>query len=959
MKEKEIVSLLKGQEKSLKALEEQTECYTADEKVELKNTIEKLMDGGIVAEINGTYYLLKDRGEFLAEITVKTRNYVILKAIPSGEECRISGEEADQLLVGTLVYAKEFQRGIYHCLDYYRPVLSLKGYYSFDNEGNEIVSIDYLNRCEKKVVVTSIAGGLEDKIGQGDLVEAKIIDLYKDTIEVEITDLLVSAQDVGSDISMIIAENGAAIDFPKSVLDEVKDIPTEVTKEDLEGREDYRDVCVVTIDGDDAHDFDDAVSIKKDGSGYELTVYIADVTHYVKTGHPLDDEAKARGTSIYVADRVVPMLPFELSNGICSLNPNADRLVLAVTMGIDSMGNAFNPRVHRGVIKSHGRLTYNKVNEYFEGKDVEYSDEIKDALDLLHDASLKIRRRRRLQGSIELDSTELKFKLDENGTPIEVKKMKQGESEKMIEDLMIVANCSIARLLASHGIPVLYRVHELPPKDKLSTFRDYLKKMRLLKSFPKSENLSGAKLNDFLASVEDDNIRSSVSHMMLRAMAKARYSPEDIGHFGLAELDYCHFTSPIRRYPDDIIHRLVKDYIIDKKPVDYDEEYARLEYMGDVLSREEIRADHIQRECDDLESAKYMEQHIGELYHGRVTGLVQRGMFIETDIGIEGFLAYHCMHGDFFNYDERNFAAFGKETDISFSIGTEIDVKVLASNPMKREIDFATPEFYDEYAIDLDETRREKLSLDGIRIYQNGSRPMMTGRMRFRYDEEDNGMNNITEEDNIAMALDNMDATEAKIQKIRKEREEDDGFRPTKEQWKDVDIIRAVVAKYPDDEQKAIMVLEAMDITEEEYRKLLRFTKPREREGGRSFSGRGGRSSSRGGFSHDRKSSFGGRRSYGDSDRKSSYGDRKSSYGDKKPAKKRNGGNHSGYAAGLEKKYRSDSEQGKRGFHSHDRDNGYSSDRRGSYSKKGYGKDTDKANYASKRTGYGKKRKEY
>ena len=262
--------------------------------------------------------------------------------------------------------------------------------------------------------------------------------------------------------------------------------------------------------------------------------------------------------------------------------------------------------------------------------------------------------------------------VDENGMPTSVTKMVQGESEKMIEDMMVIANCTVARELRKNGIPVLYRVHEFPPSDKLSTFRDFLKKLRLLKAFPKTENLSGARLNDFLESIEDDNVRASVSIMMLRALAKARYTPEELGHFGLAEIDYCHFTSPIRRYPDDIIHRLVKDYIIDNKPVDYDEVYNYLDNMGDILSREEVRADKIQRESDDLESAKYMTQHIGEQFHGKVVGMVQRGMFIETELGIEGFLAYHCMHGDFFRYSEKDFAVYGKETDISFALGSSV-----------------------------------------------------------------------------------------------------------------------------------------------------------------------------------------------------------------------------------------------------------------------------------------------
>ena len=989
MKEKDILSLLKNQQQSLKALQEKAECFTSHDKEELDSVLNHLMDQGLVGKENNVYYCLKDRGVFLASVIVKNRNFVILKEIPSGDEHRISGDEADQLLIGDIVYAKEFQRGTFHCLEYYKPTTTLKGYYSLNKDGNAKLSVDYLDSCGKHVLIASIAEDAEKVINQGDYVEADIVSFKGNNITVNVTKILVKADEVGADISMLIAEYGAPLHFPEGVEEEAKSIPNAVSSDDMKDRRDFTEDCVITIDGDDAHDFDDAVSIKPLGSGYEVTVHIADVTSYVKPGHPLDNEAISRGTSIYVADRVVPMLPFELSNGICSLNPDVIRLVLSVTMAVDPKGNVFSTKIEKGFIRSHGRLTYNQVNRFFEGEDVGFSEEIINTLKMLHEASKAIRRRRTLNGSMNLDSTELKFHLDENGVPTSVTKMKQGESEKMIEDLMIIANCSVAKELKKAGVPVLYRVHEFPPMDKLSTFRDFLKKVKLLKEFPKTENLSGARLNDFLASIKDDDTRSAVSLMMLRALAKARYSPEELGHFGLAELDYCHFTSPIRRYPDDIIHRLVKDYLIDKKTLDYDEVYSYLENMGDLLSREEVRADKIQRECDDLESAKYMMQHIGEEFHGKVVGMVQRGMFIETEIGIEGFLAYHCMHGDFFKFSDKDFAVFGRDTDISFSIGTPIDIKVLASNPAKREIDFATPEFYDQYALDLSEEEREDLSLNGVQVYYDDDYPMMTGKARFRYDDneesENESMNEndekveLNDEDNLSIAMDSMDEKEEMIAKKKAEKEEDD-FRPTPEQWKEVDVIRAVVAKYPDDEDKVIQVLAIMDISEEEYRKLLRFTKPREdrgsRKGGRGgFSrggSRGGRSGGRGGFSHGgdrgssrfhsdrggerRSSGFGGR----GGDRRSSSrfdkgGDRRSSDRSFHRDDKKRSSSHEGYSAGLNKSSFSDKERGRRGFHSHDRDN--FGDRRGSRDR-GYSSENKTERRSSNRSGYGSKKRD-
>lgn len=921
MNEKEILKLLKGQQLSLKALLEKAECFTSHDKEEMENQIATLMDEGYIGKKNSFYYLLQDDGSFLAKVTMKNRNFVILTEMVTGEEHKISGYESDQLLVGDLVYAREFQKNIFHCTEYYKPTTSLKGYYSLDRSGTEIMNVEYLTACGKKVVIKDVEESLKGQLNQGDLIEGEIVSFNGNVIAVKVTSLLVKADDVGADISMLIAEEGAPLSFPEGVMEEARNMPKEVSAQDKEGRKDFTEDCVVTIDGDDSHDFDDAVFATRLGGGYQITVHIADVTEYVKPGHPLDNEAISRGTSIYVADRVVPMLPFELSNGICSLNPEVERLTLSVVMDVDAKGNVFHTEVYRGVIRSHARLTYSKVNAFFKGEEVDFSKEVKDVLEILHEASLKIRNRRTLQGAMKLDSTELKFHLDETGMPVEVIKCTQGPSEKMIEDLMILANCAVATLLRQHDIPVLYRVHENPPMEKLSLFRDYLKKVHLLKTFPKTENLSGARLNDFLASIEDSNLRESVSYMMLRALAKARYSPEEIGHFGLAEMEYCHFTSPIRRYPDDIIHRLVKDYIIDQKTVDYEEVYSYLEKMGNLCSSEEVRADKISRECDDLESAKYMSQHIGEVYHAKVTGMVGRGMFVETELGIEGFVPYYCLHSDYFHFDEKAFAVLGKETEDTYTIGTPLMVAVLSSNPKTREIEFCTPEFFRMNCVDLSDEEREDLAKNGITYYREDNYRRTSGRY---FDEGVDEMSDITKEENLAFAMNQMEEKDEKIKERRAERE-DDGFRPSPEQWKEVDVIRAVLAKYPDDEEKVIQVLSVMDIDEEEYCKLLRFTKPREDKGSK------GRRPSRGG------SSFGGRsgrsggrssgRSFGHSDRShgGDRGERRGGFGHSSKdgfSKSSRFGGSRGRSSDSKFSRGGDAKGFKRGSYSHDRDNG-------------------------------------
>ena len=742
MTETEIIKQLKGQFVEKKALAHKLSLVTAEEKKELDEMLDHLLYSGVVGIHGNSYYLIKEQGIKLCKVTLKKRNFVVMEIVPTGEEIKISGEESDGLLVGDYLYVKQVQ-GLYHGIDYLKPVDSFRGKYSLDELGRESLILDYLNDCGKDIVISKKDEGLDPR--QGDLVECKILSYSGHVFTVKLTKILVRASDVGSDIKMIITEKDATIDFSEATISEAKAIPQELTANDINNREDYRTECVVTIDGNDSKDFDDAVSIKRVLNGYEVKVHIADVTHYVKPNTNLDNEAVNRGTSIYVADRVVPMLPFELSNGICSLNPDVDRLALTVIMQLDGMGNVFSSNVVRSVIRSHGRLTYEKVNNFFENGECEYSDQIKDSLVLLLECATKIRRRRSLQGALKLSSTELKFKLDESGTPLEVKKQEQGKAEMMIEDLMIIANCEVAKLLKKHNIPVLYRVHEFPPLDKLSNFKDFIKKTspKSLAVFPRDKDITGARLNAFLDTIQDESLRNVISYMMLRAMSKARYSREELGHFGLAEPYYCHFTSPIRRYPDDIVHRLVKDYLIDKKPYNPESLNKYLDKMGEHTSICEARATEIERDVDDLESAKYMLNHIGETFKGKVTGFVKRGMFVETELGIEGFLAYHCMHGDVFYFDEKAYAAVGKHhPELSFGLSTEIEVAVLSANVESREVDFATPVFYKINAMNLSAEAREDLALNGIRVsddeesdFKPMTRKMGDDFKRGRYDD--------------------------------------------------------------------------------------------------------------------------------------------------------------------------------------------------------------------------------
>lgn len=725
MQKYDIIKRLKGHTLDLKSLEEKSFLVSDEEKEALKNILNTLIDEGIVYFKDGSYSLLSDLKIYLGEVIEKANNYVLIRVKNSSLEIRLSGKESDDLLVGDLIYLREFQDGIYHALEYYKAISELKGTFSLSSRGEKILLVPSLKDTDYLVFVDNDTIGVK----QGDLVKAKIIRMRGNKIFVSISERLVDASSVSSDISKILYLHDVESEFSQASLEECEKIEDKITAEELQGREDYRDHLVFTIDSDEAHDFDDAIEGKRVGAGYEVVVHIADVTHYVKRNHPLDEEASKRGTSIYLADRVVPMLPVKLSNGICSLNPNVDRLTLSCKFNIDANGNAFNSSVFLSVINSKARLTYNNVNKLFANEEVDIPKDIADSLKILNECAKTIRKRRELNGALSLESTELKFRLDENGNPVEVIKEIQGEAEKLIEDLMIVANCEVAKLLKRARIPLLYRVHDLPPKDKLEKFKDYLKKIGLLTFFPKDSDITSSRLNDFLANIKDPNLRLAVSSSLLRALAKAKYSPMEIGHFGLSELYYCHFTSPIRRYPDDIIHRLVKEYLLEEKNYDKSELKDYLDYEGERLSSLEVRADEIEREVDDLESCKYMLDKIGTTFDAKVTSLLKRGMFVETSLGIEGFISYRLLEGDYF-FNERKYVACSENDDKVYSLGTPLKVTLLYVDVENRDIDFISPSLYKKYSLSIDDEEKRRLAKEGIRIYQTEKKKMV-GKPRF------------------------------------------------------------------------------------------------------------------------------------------------------------------------------------------------------------------------------------
>lgn len=486
--------------------------------------------------------------------------------------------------------------------------------------------------------------------------------------------------------------------FNKFVLDEIENIPDEVQSKDLEGRVDRTDEMVVTIDGDDAKDLDDAVSVKKtDDGNYLLSVYIADVSNYVKDGTNLDTEAYTRGTSVYIPGTVVPMLPKKLSNGICSLNEGVSRLTLAIDMKINDKGEVLESNVFKAVIKSKKRMTYDKVYKVLNLEDMDVLKEYKeyeDMLFLMKELAVILNNKRKREGSINFDIPETKVVLDENGNVIDIKPYEITIANKIIEEFMLAANMQIAEKFYYLELPFIYRIHETPDEEKLRDLNEILGKYH--KRVKGIKNVHPKALADILDGIQDEEEKQVVSNYMLRTLKLARYSEECLGHFGLAAKFYCHFTSPIRRYPDLFIHRVISDYIesgyllSDEKINKYTNQAVK---YAKIASEMEKQATKIERDFDDLYETIYMKNYIGQTFDAIVSQITSFGMFVKLENTVEGLVPFDNMpHNDYYIFDETRKILVGKSTSETFRVGDKLKVKLVRADVKTKQIDFKVEE---------------------------------------------------------------------------------------------------------------------------------------------------------------------------------------------------------------------------------------------------------------------------
>ena len=510
-----------------------------------------------------------------------------------------------------------------------------------------------------------------------------------------ITEILGHMDDPGVDILSIVRQYGLPGEFDEAVMAQTEKVPLEITSAELESREDFRNWVTVTIDGDDSKDFDDAVSLTiLENGNFELGVHIADVSHYVTEGSPLDQEALRRGTSYYLVDRVIPMLPHKLSNGICSLNPDEDRLTLSCIMEIDRGGNVLSHRVVKGVIHSHARLTYSNVNKIIQFGDPDLSKTYEDLVPMLLDMN-KLRqilnRKRQKRGSVNFDFPESKIVLDKEGHVLDILPAERNWATNLIEEFMLICNETVAEDFFWQEIPFVFRNHETPDMEKIATLK------RILRPFGyriKGQNeVHPKEFQSLLAEIEDKPEEHILSRMVLRSMKQAKYQPENLGHFGLAAKYYCHFTSPIRRYPDLQIHRIIKEALDGKLT---ERRMSHYDHLLDAVCRQcsskERLADEAERETDKLKMVEYMEERIGEIYSGLISGVTSWGIYVELGNTVEGMVPLSTLEDDFYEYQEEQLQVVGKHTGRTFRLGDEVWVQVVKADRDSRTIDFAFTE---------------------------------------------------------------------------------------------------------------------------------------------------------------------------------------------------------------------------------------------------------------------------
>lgn len=693
----DIINILKNSNKALTIyeLQEQLDLRDVEQVKKLSEELRKLEDEVIIYCSNkGRYMMLEDSHLRKGILRANKKGFGFVEIENMEDDVYIASENINGAIHDDVVLIEitskmnldRLEGRILKILK--RQVDRYIGEINFDPKGKGHITLD-----DSKIKL-NIEVSKEDSLNavDGHKVVVELIKKLNNNFRYsgKVVEIIGHKNDPGVDILSIVYKYKINTEFSVDVKEEVKQLPMKVRDIDLIGRRDLRNMEIFTIDGDDTKDIDDAISIEKLNNGhYKLGVHIADVSYYVKEGSPLDNEAMERGTSVYLVDRVIPMLPHELSNGICSLNPNVDRLAISCIMEFDSNGRQFDYEIFPSVIRSKIQMTYKKVNSILEDNVVPLGYEpYEKSLRLMAELADILRKMKVRRGYIDFEVDEPKILVDENCKPTNVILRERGVGEKLIEDFMIAANECVATHIYFMSLPFIYRVHEVPKEEKLRSYLSFVGSLGYQVAGDLKDN-SPKTVQKIIKSLEDKPEFKILSSLLLRSMQKAVYRPENLGHYGLASQCYTHFTSPIRRYPDTTVHRLLRTYLFNK---DLDMGTIRkweqkLVYVSEHSSDRERASIDCEREVEDMKMAEYMEEHIGEEYEGMISSVTSFGMFVELDNLIEGLVPLRDMK-DFFHYDEEHMTLAGERSHVKYTIGERVLIKVVRASKEEKIIDF-------------------------------------------------------------------------------------------------------------------------------------------------------------------------------------------------------------------------------------------------------------------------------
>ncbi|MDO5574245.1 MAG: ribonuclease R [bacterium] len=684
MKEKELAIMLQVKKKDREALKEVLDALLEQEKIQ----ISKKGKYSIAESKNITgIFASTQHGFGFIEVEGREQDLYVSEKEVHGA---MHGDTVEAALI-TGRHGKRQEATILKVVE--RATNKLVGKYEKTKQNYGFVIPDNQKFLEDIFVPAEASMGAVD--GHKVVVEITDYGSKRKSPEGKIIEIIGHENDPGVDIMSIVKNYDLPVEFSDKIMHQVENVSNEVSEADMEGRLDLRDVCMVTIDGEDAKDLDDAVSVTKEGNVYHLGVHIADVTNYVQEKSALDKEALERGTSVYLVDRVIPMLPHKLSNGICSLNAGENRLALSCIMTLDASGKVIDHKIAETVIKVDRRMSYTAVNAVLALHDEEQIKEYEPLVPMFEEMeqlAAILREKRKKRGSIDFDFPETKMILDQEGHPVEIKPYERNVATRMIEEFMLIANETVAQDYYWLELPFVYRCHENPDPEKIQKLAVFIRNFGYGIKI-KDEEIHPKELQKLLTNIEDTPEEALISRLTLRSMKRAKYATVGTGHFGLACKYYCHFTSPIRRYPDLQIHRIIKENLRGRLKEKRIEHYEKiLPEVAKHSSEMERRADEAERETEKLKKVEYMESRIGETYEGVISGITSWGIYVELPNTIEGLVHVSRLTGDYYRYNENTYEMVGEATHKTYKLGEKLQVTVNGTDKDNRTIDFIIAE---------------------------------------------------------------------------------------------------------------------------------------------------------------------------------------------------------------------------------------------------------------------------